>query len=825
MTSRTHHLRLPHVCAVIAAIVATTLFGEPTLLAQTSLPAQIELARLIDLTADRLKARISYDDQALKARVTLRQADGMSDLELWQLTNRVLAEQGWTTVRSGDDGTLAVVKLANAAQSARVDTAESVQVAIAAAGSQPSGAAVRPGFQRVLVRLQRASSKDVQSVLQLVLTKQVGSVTEADQAGGGLIAVADLTPNLDIALRLIAEIDSAAGGATVREVPARNVEPSRIASLAKQLADKGKASGGRELRGDVIPAVSGTGVLIIAPPSVVPEWEKLIELADQRESVERRTYSVASFAAKDVAALIEQAVRGSGGSQAGGGGAGGVAGGSDDRWRLIQDDLTGSFLITATPTQHAQVEELLARLNSVPAESRRPVRSFRIRNRGVREIQQVLTDLMRAGVLEASASQGDLGTIGSQTSRQAFAPGGTFVPTLPGGSPRNEVPPGAAGGLSGSSTDGSSGGATGTAAGLGQGPGSGQGLVSGQGPGSGQGLNGRQNFAESVTSTRGGSGSGSRGIAGASLTLTSDEATNTLIAVGEPRLLAELEKLLPTLDVRQPQVMLEAMIVSLSDSQSVNFGIELEKLRLSGDTFIRLSSLFGLSTASGSGAAATRTVGDGAGFTGAVLNPGDFSVVVRALETLNNGRSFSQPKVLVNNNQQATFNSVLQQPFASTNASTTVATTAFGGTQDAGTTISVRPQIAEGDHLVLTYSVSLSSFVGASASANLPPPRQQNSVQSVATIPDGYTVVVGGLELATDGEGKTQIPLLGDIPLVGELFKNRNNTTSRQRFYVFLRANVLRQSGLDDLKYLSAIDAAGTDVDDGWPKVEPRVIR
>ena len=79
------------------------------------------------------------------------------------------------------------------------------------------------------------------------------------------------------------------------------------------------------------------------------------------------------------------------------------------------------------------------------------------------------------------------------------------------------------------------------------------------------------------------------------------------------------------------------------------------------------------------------------------------------------------------NNQQATLDSVLEQPYASTNASNTVTTTSFGGTKPAGTQLTIKPQIAgggEGDHLLLEYSVSLSAFVGAAANASLPPPRQ-----------------------------------------------------------------------------------------------------
>ena len=267
--------------------------------------------------------------------------------------------------------------------------------------------------------------------------------------------------------------------------------------------------------------------------------------------------------------------------------------------------------------------------------------------------------------------------------------------------------------------------------------------------------------------------------------------------------------------------MLEVLVVSLTDTDTFDLGIELEKLEVSGSTLISLSSLFGLGTA-GLAEAPSPT---GAGGTALVLSPGDFRILVRALETINDGRSLNVPRILVNNNQPATLDSVLQVPFVSTNASQTVATTSFGGTQDAGTSVTVTPHIAEGDHLVLEYSVSLSAFVGESSDPTIPPPRQQNNLTSIVTIPDGYTVVVGGLETVSEAEAVSQIPFLGSLPLIGELFKNRSISSSRSRFYVFIRADILRHAGFEDLKYLSDRHGAEMGVDDGWPQVEPRVIK
>ena len=263
-------------------------------------------------------------------------------------------------------------------------------------------------------------------------------------------------------------------------------------------------------------------------------------------------------------------------------------------------------------------------------------------------------------------------------------------------------------------------------------------------------------------------------------------------------------------------------MVSLSESDSLDLAVQLEKLiDLQGSTTLRLMSLFGLGPVGGA-------IGEGAGgsgLTGAVLNPGEFSAVIRALETVNKGRALSRPYVLVGNNQQATFDAVVEEPFVSVNASNTVATTSFGGAVPAGTVITVTPTIASGDHLELEYSVSLSSFVGESSDPSIPPPRQESKVASVATIPDGYTIVVGGIETITEGESVSRVPILGSIPLIGELFTSRATSRSRSRFFVFIRADVMRGPGFESLKYASDLASGQAGIDDGWPVVEPRIIR
>jgi hypothetical protein len=87
---------------------------------QVTLSGQLDLSRLVDMSSQRVGLRITYDESTLKVKVTIRQERPISDGELWQLTNRLLAEQGLASVRAGDDDTIAIVKIATAAQVARV---------------------------------------------------------------------------------------------------------------------------------------------------------------------------------------------------------------------------------------------------------------------------------------------------------------------------------------------------------------------------------------------------------------------------------------------------------------------------------------------------------------------------------------------------------------------------------------------------------------------------------------------------------------------------------------------------------------------------------
>jgi type II secretory pathway component GspD/PulD (secretin) len=148
------------------------------------------------------------------------------------------------------------------------------------------------------------------------------------------------------------------------------------------------------------------------------------------------------------------------------------------------------------------------------------------------------------------------------------------------------------------------------------------------------------------------------------LIVNADEATNTLFASGDAGLIDKIAGLITTLDVMPPQVMLEVLILNLSDSDALDLGVEFRSVSDQGTAFT-LSSLFGLGAPlPGVGPQPPPNL---LGLTGTVLKPADFSALVHALQVLNKGRALNIPKILVNSNQRANLASVLQTPFLSTN--------------------------------------------------------------------------------------------------------------------------------------------------------------
>jgi len=306
-------------------------------------------------------------------------------------------------------------------------------------------------------------------------------------------------------------------------------------------------------------------------------------------------------------------------------------------------------------------------------------------------------------------------------------------------------------------------------------------------------------------------------------TVAADANTNSIIVIAAPQVQQIYGDLIRRLDERRPQVQIECTIVTLDTSNGFTFGVDIGKLGGIDTSRLLTLSSFGISNpdpATGKLAPVNATGG-----TFALLSPKIADIVLRALATNSRARLVSSPQLLVNDNGKGKLESVAQQPFAVIlDASNVQTLTSLGGLAQAGTSITVEPHISEADYLQLTYSIELSNFTGT-AQNGLPPPSEKNAVDSSVTIPDGYTIVVGGLSTKNFNASVNKIPILGDIPILGLLFGARSRNTSDSTLFVFIRPIILRDDKFEDLKYLSGVSLKTASLPGDFPSSKPVPMR
>jgi hypothetical protein len=108
----------------------------------------------------------------------------------------------------------------------------------------------------------------------------------------------------------------------------------------------------------------------------------------------------------------------------------------------------------------------------------------------------------------------------------------------------------------------------------------------------------------------------------------------------------------------------------------------------------------------------------------------------------------------------------------------------------------VSPHISADEYLRLDIELEVSSFQGDSSGAGLPPPRQRNIINTTIALPNEHTVVMGGLIGEDETISESKVPLLGDIPVLGYLFKNKTRQKVKRNLFIFVTPHILRQHGV-----------------------------
>lgn len=326
-------------------------------------------------------------------------------------------------------------------------------------------------------------------------------------------------------------------------------------------------------------------------------------------------------------------------------------------------------------------------------------------------------------------------------------------------------------------------------------------------------------------------GDGQGSLSGEDVYVVADPANNQVIVRASAKQQDEIARLLARLDQRRPQVFIEVQIVSVTATDDFRLAFETQLINANG-TGGALNTNFGLGslttttgTTTTGGFLSQKSVATGlGGLTAAIIKSEYVPITINALKRDADTRILSSPRLLVDDNQLAEIVSVDEQPTSSTNQGTATTTTSFTGFEEAGTTLSVTPSISEGGYLRLAYNIELSNFVGTGANG-FPPPRQRRSLNSASvTIPGDSTIVVGGIEVSSKGSTVLKIPLIGDIPILGHLFRDNNKNNSSTRLYVFITPRIMRDASFRDLILLTRGPALEAGIEPDVPPLEPIMI-
>ena len=258
----------------------------------------------------------------------------------------------------------------------------------------------------------------------------------------------------------------------------------------------------------------------------------------------------------------------------------------------------------------------------------------------------------------------------------------------------------------------------------------------------------------------------------------------------------EIEEIIKQLDRRLSQVLVEATLIQISVDDSLNVGVSLQ----GQDTGINEGggTVSGVSPFNIGEITRGTNIVSGSGATVAFFDDNQIYATLEMLQTTGNSKVISRPRILVNDNETGSINSERGEPTTTTTIppGSDTPIVSFNDYVTAGTNLSITPHIGDIDtkSLQLEIDLAVNNFEGE-GTGNIPPPQATNNITTFVTVPDGKVLVLGGLTRVTDSVQVNKVPLLGDIPLLGALFRSTSRTKDRGVLYVFLKASIVGRPG------------------------------
>lgn len=333
-----------------------------------------------------------------------------------------------------------------------------------------------------------------------------------------------------------------------------------------------------------------------------------------------------------------------------------------------------------------------------------------------------------------------------------------------------------------------------------------RGLVTGEGA--------RSGAAGAAPAAGGGAAAGAVAINANGVGLIADESLNALVVRADPAFMREIVNVIDQLDQRRSQVLIQAAIVEVSGDNARQLGVQwaagdptkgvgIINFAAAGTSIVNLASqalaINAGSTAVQPSASEGATLGFGKSETSANGDRTFYGALIQALATVTNVNLLSTPSIMTLDNQEAKIVVGQNVPFitgTSTSASSTT-TNPFQTIerQDVGITLRVKPSIGEGGTVRLEIEQEVSSVLPSTTGINSADLiTSKRSIKTTVLADDGQTIVLGGLIRDDVTRTVSKVPLLGDIPLLGYLFRASGTRTTKQNLLVFLQPTLLRDS-------------------------------
>jgi len=295
---------------------------------------------------------------------------------------------------------------------------------------------------------------------------------------------------------------------------------------------------------------------------------------------------------------------------------------------------------------------------------------------------------------------------------------------------------------------------------------------------------------------------------GGGVIIWAEEQTNALVITAPPKTMRTLMSIVDKLDIQRAQVSVETILVAMQFDKAAELGVTWalsnEGVGVGGTRFSNTSP--GVTdvlaaVAAGTPEAAVGSIGSGIALgVGRISDSGtSFAALLKALSSDSDSNIISTPSVITLDNEEAEIRVAQEVPFRTGQFTNTGGTAGLVNPfttierKDVGIVLKITPQINEGDMVMMKIDQEASD-IAASVEGASDLITNKRSIRTNVLVQDGGIVVLGGLTQNTLTETEQRVPILGSIPLIGELFRSRTTDNNKNNLMVFIRPKILRDA-------------------------------